>query len=86
MANEAKTVSDLSGLSTPDAANTVLVVNHTYANGFCNTFTIALEDVSTVLVGSVPGPYANDATANTGGVAVGKSYYDSNGFIRVRIA
>lgn len=33
----------------------------------------------------IVGPFANDAAANTGGVAVGQPYYTSSGDVKVRI-
>lgn len=34
----------------------------------------------------IAGPYADDAAANTAGVAVGQPYYTSAGVVKVRIA
>lgn len=34
----------------------------------------------------IVGPYADDAAANTAGVAVGQPYYTSAGVVKVRIA
>lgn len=33
----------------------------------------------------IPGPYANDSVANTNGIALKSFYYDSSGFVKVRI-
>lgn len=34
---------------------------------------------------TVTGPYANDAVANTNGVAIGNLYYDSTGAVKIRL-
>ena len=34
---------------------------------------------------TIPGPYANDAAAQAGGVAIGSVYYDASGTPHVRI-
>jgi len=34
----------------------------------------------------IPGSYANDAVANTNGVAVGGLYYNSNGTVQIRLS
>ena len=34
---------------------------------------------------NMAGPYANDSTANTGGVAVKQLYYDSSGLVHIRL-
>ena len=35
---------------------------------------------------SIPGSYANDAVANTNGVAVGGLYHNSNGTVQIRLS
>lgn len=38
------------------------------------------------LIAGLPGPYANDAAAASGGVAVGGGWIDTNGFVRRRLS
>ena len=34
---------------------------------------------------TIPGPYANDAAAEAGGVAIGSAYYQASGAVVVRL-
>lgn len=80
MANESQVVSNLGTLSAA-TTNTKLVVAHTYSNGQTNTLVLPIANSSAY----IPGPYANDAVANTNGVGVKSLYYDSSGAVRIRI-
>lgn len=80
MANEAQPVSNLGSLSA-STANTKLVVNHTYSNGQSNTLLLSVANSFAY----IPGPYANDAVANTNGVGVKSPYYDASGALRIRL-
>lgn len=81
MSNEAQVVSNLNILTT-SSANTKLVVSHTYANGLIETLRLPITN-STYYV---PGPYANDAVANTNGVSLKSIYYDASGVIHIRLS
>lgn len=35
---------------------------------------------------SIPGPYANDSVASGNGVVLKNLYYDTNGFIKIRLS
>lgn len=84
MANEAKRIGDHTSLSAPNG-NTVLLVDHT-SNGYTNTYSLTVTNLAPALLDAVPGPYANDAVANTNSIDVGKPYYDASGVLRIRIA
>lgn len=80
MANESQVVSNLGPLSAA-TTNTKLVVSHTYSNGQVNTLVVPIANSFAF----IPGPYANDAVANTNGVGVKSLYYTSSGVIQIRL-
>lgn len=81
MSDGSKVISDLATLGAA-VSNTELVVVQTFANGTTNSFNLPIVNAFAF----VPGPYANDAVANTNGVGVRSIYYDSTGALRIRIA
>lgn len=85
MADRAKKISELTSLTANTVANTDLfVVVDTSAS---ETKKITANNMA-VFLGTnivIPGPYANDTAAATGGVSVGKPYYTSSGAVSVRL-
>ncbi len=80
MSDGSKVISDLAPLASA-VANTELVVVQTFANGVTNSFNLPIVNAFAF----VPGPYANDAVANTNGVGVKSIYYDASGFLHIRL-
>lgn len=80
MANEANPTSNLGPLSAA-TMNTKFMVVHTFGNGQVNTLILSIANSFAF----VPGPYANDAVANSNGVGVKSLYYDSTGVIHIRL-
>lgn len=61
------------------AAGDCFVVDDISAN------TTKFTTLSTIRKSVILGPYADDAAANTAGVAVGQPYYQADGVVKVRI-
>jgi hypothetical protein len=80
MSDRAKKITEFDPAVAPLQANDMFVMVDVSANATVKTSLSLLR--SSVVVG----PYANDSTANTGGVAIGQLYYTSAGEARVRIA
>lgn len=80
MANQSQVISSLP-LEANSQSNTKFVVSQTWANGVTNTYLLNITNAFSF----APGPYANDAAANTGGVGVKSIYYDSTGILRIRL-
>ena len=80
MANQSQVISSLP-LEANSMSNTKFVVSQTWANGMTNTYLLTIANAFSF----VPGPYANDATANTNGVGVKSIYYDATGVLRIRL-
>ena len=84
MANSKRT-SQL-GITTTLQANDRVVVLTNPANAtIANTQTILLSNFLNSVANNLPGPFANDSVANTGGVALHTLYYDTNGFLKIRL-
>jgi len=79
MSDGSKVISDLAPLAAANA-NTELVVVLT-SNGSTNSYNLPIVNAFAF----VPGPYANDAVANTNGVGVKSIYYDSTGALHIRL-
>lgn len=82
MTDRAKKVRELgNGVElTALAANDAFIVDDQSAN------TTKFTTLSTIRKSVIVGPYADDAAANTAGIAVGQPYYTSAGVVKVRIA
>lgn len=63
-------------------ANDRIIVEQVAANSSI-TGTTSIETMRRFLVKG--GPFANDATANTGGVQVGQLYYTADGTVKIRL-
>ena len=60
----------------------VFVANTT---GAPSTRTVSLTNLANSIFSTIAGPYANDAVANTNGVAINTLYYDSTGTVKIRL-
>lgn len=76
--SRAKTIIELP-VATSIAANDRIIIHSSSSN------TTKQATKTTLQTSLIVGPYANDATANTGGVAVGQPYYNANGVVYVRL-
>lgn len=81
MANNAVRVSDL-----PTAANVALtdrlvVLRQPNINPSVRTI-----NVNNFISSTITGPYSDDANANSAGVPVKGLYYDSDGFVKIRLS
>jgi len=54
--------------------------NNTSANASVRTIA-----VNNFINSIISGPFSNDSAATTGGVSLGQLYYDSSGFIHIRL-
>jgi hypothetical protein len=84
MANSKRT-SQLGVTPTLQANDRIVVLTNPANTASANTQTIELDNFWNAIANNLPGPYANDSIANTNGIAVKHLYYDTNGFIRIRI-
>ena len=83
MTNRAKKITELPTIGTANtsiASGDLFIVEDVSAN------TTKSATLSTLREAIVQGPYADDAAANTGGVALGQLYYTDAGGVKVRIA
>lgn len=83
MTNQARSIPEYGELTTP-SGNTTFVVDHV-ANGVSNTYSLDITHLAPAVFSVIPGPYSNDAAANTANVAVGSPYYDSSGIVHIRL-
>lgn len=79
MSDRAKKITEFTVAAAPLQANDVFVMVDVSANSTVKTPLSLLRTSITV------GPYANDSTANTGGVAIGQMYYTPAGAVQVRL-
>lgn len=82
MADRAKKITELTSIGTANtaiASGDLFIVEDVSAN---NTKSATL---STLRKAIFQGPYANDAVANTNGVALGQAYFTAAGDVKVRI-
>lgn len=82
MADRAKKITELTSIGTANtsiASGDLFIVEDVSAN---NTKTATL---STLRKAIFRGPYANDAVANTNGVALGQAYFTAAGDVKVRL-
>ena len=83
MADRAKKLTELSSIGTANtsiASGDIFIVEDVSANATKSA------TLSTLRKAIVQGPYADDAAANTAGVALGQLYYTDAGTVKVRIA
>ena len=83
MADPAKKLTELTSIGTANtsiASGDIFIVEDISAN------TTKSATLSTLRKAIVQGPYADDAAANTAGVALGQLYYTEAGTVKVRIA
>lgn len=82
MADRAKKITELTSIGTANssiASGDLFIIEDVSAN---NTKSATL---STLRKAIFQGPYANDAVANTNGVALGQAYFTAAGDVKVRI-
>jgi len=83
MVDRAKKINELTSIGTANtsiASGDLFIVEDVSAN------TTKSATLSTLRKAMVQGPYADDAAANTAGVALGQLYYTASGVAKVRIA
>lgn len=82
MADRAKKITELTSIGTANssiASGDLFIIEDVSAN---NTKSATL---STLRKAIFQGPYANDAVANTNGVALGQAYFTAQGDVKVRL-
>ena len=82
MTDRAKKITELTSIGTANssiASGDLFIVEDVSAN---NTKSATL---STLRKAIFQGPYANDAVANTNGVALGQAYFTAQGDVKVRL-
>lgn len=82
MSDRSKKISELTSIGTANnsvASGDLFVVVDISANA------TKQATLSTLRKAVVQGPFASDAAANTGGVALGQLYYTADGSVKVRI-
>lgn len=82
MNDRAKKITELDSIGTANtsiASGDLFIVEDVSAN------TTKSATLSTLRKAIVQGPYANDAAANTAGVALGQLYYTAAGEVKVRL-
>jgi hypothetical protein len=82
MTDRAKKIRELGG----GAELTVLAANDAFIVDDASANTSKFTTLSTIRKYLAQGPYADDAAANTAGVALGQLYYTATGVVKVRIA
>lgn len=83
MTDRAKKITELTSIGTANtsiASGDIFIVEDVSAN------TTKSATLSTLRKAIVQGPFADDSSANTGGVALGQLYYTADGVVKVRIA
>ena len=83
MSDRAKKITELTSIGTANtsiASGDIFIIEDVSAN------TTKSATLLTLRKAIVQGPYANDASANTGGVILGQLYYTAAGDVKVRIA
>ena len=83
MTDRAKKIPELDSIGTANtsiASGDLFIVEDVSAN------TTKTATLSTLRKAVVQGPFADDAAANTAGVALGQLYYTAAGVVKVRIA
>lgn len=81
MTDNAKKTSELATANTI-AGSDRLVFLYQANSSAPSTRTITVKNFTTNLIS---GPYTNDATANTAGVALNGLYYDASGNVKIRL-
>ena len=82
MTERAKKITELTSIGTANtsiASGDLFIVEDVSAN------TTKSATLSTLRKAIVQGPFASDAAANTGGVALGQLYYTAAGDVKVRL-
>jgi len=83
MSDRAKKITELTSIGTANtsiASGDLFIVEDVSAN------TTKSATLSTLRKAMFQGPYANDAAANTAGVALGQAYFTADGSVKVRLA
>jgi hypothetical protein len=83
MSDRAKKIPELTSIGTANssiASGDLFIVEDVSAN------TTKTATLSTLRKAIFQGPYANDAAANTAGVALGQAYFTADGSVKVRLA
>lgn len=83
MSDRAKKIDELTSIGTANtsiASGDLFIVEDVSAN------TTKSATLSTLRKAMFQGPYANDAAANTAGVALGQAYFTADGSVKVRLA
>jgi hypothetical protein len=83
MTDRAKKIPELTSIGT---ANTSIASGDLFIIEDVSANTTKTGSLSTLRKAIVQGPYADDAAANTAGVALGQLYYTATGVVKVRIA
>lgn len=83
MSDRAKKITELTSIGT---ANTSIVSGDLFIVEDVSANTTKSATLSTLRKAIFQGPYANDAVANTNGVALGQAYFTADGSVKVRIA
>jgi len=83
MSDRAKKITELTSIGT---ANTSIVSGDLFIVEDVSANTTKSATLSTLRKAIVQGPFADDATANTGGVSLGQLYYTAAGDVKVRIS
>lgn len=84
MANNSHRTSTLGIATTLQSNDRVLVLTNPNT-AIVNTQTITLANFVKMAANTITGPFANDAVANTNGVAIKTLYYDTSGTIKIRL-
>ena len=79
----AKKITELNATNT--VSNSDLLIVETNPSTSSATRKITIENFVSSVSSNIPGPYADDATANTNGVAVSELYYNSSGVVKIRL-
>ena len=83
MSDRAKKIPELNSIGTANtsiASGDLFIVEDVSAN------TTKSATLSTLRKAIFQGPYANDAAANSAGVALGQAYFTADGSVKVRLA
>ena len=83
MSNDARRIGDLNVANTLSITDRVVVLINPASTA--NVLTITVSDFIKSVYGSIPGPYVNDAAANSANVAIKSPYYNIDGFVKIRL-
>lgn len=83
MSDRAKKIPELASIGT---ANTSIASGDLFIIEDVSANTTKTGSLSTLRKAIFQGPYANDAAANSAGVALGQAYFTADGSVKVRLA